>query len=156
MVITGDDLPDTPAHRDANATAVAQGVFLVGLSSPFQGRCFPLSETTQIGRREHNDVVLDDPGISWEHAQILYSDGHWQVLNVLSTNGTFVNGEPVHEAELADRDEVTFGHVRFRFRCLEGDHHAAGETGGGRRRAVVLASLLVLVVGLAGLAVFVL
>lgn len=133
MVITDDDLPDA-ARRSAGvgSAPTAAAAALVGISEPFAGQQFQLAGTQcQIGRLSHNDIVLDDPAISWEHAQLEYRDGQWRVLNVLSTNGTFVNGEPVHEAALDNGDTVAFGRVQFRFQSDASEGSTA--VGGARR-----------------------
>lgn len=148
-MIRGGDLPDARAQADIDPADATEGVFLIGLSGPYQGRCLPLAAAeTQIGRQAHNDIVLDDPGISWEHAQIVRSGDQWRVLNVLSTNGTFVNGERVHEAELSDRDELAFGPVRFRFRQLDQAATAPGRRDGRRSRAGMVIVALLLAAGL--------
>ena len=143
-VITPDDLP-AAARREHQGAAepTERSPVLVGLSVPFNGRRFPLAGgRTQIGRREHNDIVLDHADISWEHAQILYHGGRWWVLNVLSTNGTFVNGDTVHEAELHDGDEVAFGANRFMFHTAENDNGAAEAAPGASRRGWLLAGVV--------------
>ena len=76
---------------------------------------------TMIGRAPLNDVVLDAPGVSRQHAGLRGDrDGYW-IADLGSRNGTFVNGTPV-EAEPVrlknfDRIEVggTDGQVHWVF-----------------------------------------
>jgi hypothetical protein len=68
-----------------------------------------LKERTRIGRRTHNDVVIDEPGISAEHAVIVntVADPYFEDLN--STNGSRVNGEAVWKHFLQDGDVIRLG-----------------------------------------------
>jgi len=61
---------------------------------PDEGNSIPLSEgMVMIGRAPLNDVVLEQPGVSRQHAGIRGdSEGYW-VADLGSRNGTYVNGE---------------------------------------------------------------
>ena len=63
---------------------------------PNEGSSIPLSEgMTMIGRAPLNDIVLEEPGVSRQHAGIRGdSEGYW-LADLGSRNGTFVNGKPV-------------------------------------------------------------
>lgn len=58
-------------------------------------------ERMTIGRKPHNDIVIDNIAVSAEHAVIvtLFNDSFLEDLG--STNGTFVNGQPVKKALFA-------------------------------------------------------
>ncbi|HEX8926946.1 MAG TPA: SpoIIE family protein phosphatase [Terriglobales bacterium] len=62
-----------------------------------------------IGRKADRDLVLEDPGISREHAVILCEDGRFYLADNGSRHGTFVNGERKSHALLAHGDRITFG-----------------------------------------------
>ena len=72
-------------------------------------------ERMTIGRRPHNDIVLDDLAISGEHAVIvtLNHDSYLEDLN--STNGTQVNGQPVKKHYLQDDDCIELAQYRMRY-----------------------------------------
>ena len=53
-----------------------------------------------IGRDEKCGVRLDVEGVSRNHAQIILEDDRWLVTDLMSTNGTIVNGEKVAEQSL--------------------------------------------------------
>jgi hypothetical protein len=100
--------------------ASAAAPVLEGASGDFMGRRISLRSGRQtIGRRGDNDIVLEDLSVSASHAWIMNQQGHYVVMNTLSTNGTFVNGKRVHEAALRHGDRVRFGQVEFTFLTRE-------------------------------------
>jgi hypothetical protein len=80
------------------------------------GRRHPLSkQVTVLGRASDADVVLDDPGVSRRHAEVHLIDGRARVIDLGSTNGTFVDGERVHAGDLTDGSSITIGRSRITF-----------------------------------------
>lgn len=72
-------------------------------------------ERTTIGRKPHNDLVIDNLAVSGEHAVIvtILNDSFLEDLG--STNGTFVNGQPVKKHFLQNGDVVELGKYKIRF-----------------------------------------
>ena len=69
----------------------------------------------RIGRTADNDLVLSDLSISRRHAELRKtSDGTYQIVDLGSHNGTFVNGQRVTSATLTEKDIVGIGHATFR------------------------------------------
>jgi adenylate cyclase len=64
---------------------------------------------TVVGRQPTCDLVIDDPSVSRHHAKLTVIRGHCQLEDLESRNGTFVDGELVTEAELADGNAIVFG-----------------------------------------------
>ena len=65
-----------------------------------------------IGRDTAIDLNIDDKTISARHAQLLYQHGQWWVEDLQSTNGTFLNLDPVREQiVITDGDQVRCGRV---------------------------------------------
>lgn len=90
-------------------------------------REIPLAkERMSIGRRPHNDIVIDDLAISSEHAAIvtILKDSFLEDLN--STNGTQVNGQPVKKHFLQDNDVIEL--ARYKIRYVSGAGQAAAES----------------------------
>ena len=59
--------------------------------------------------------------VSRKHARITCDDGVWKIVDMGSSNGTFVlrdDFERVEESELVDGDEIALGNARFLFRSL--------------------------------------
>ena len=81
------------------------------------GKVYPLDAVTSLGRDSDNTVILPDPRISAKHAQMVWRGGHWWVEDLGSTNGTFVNGQPVTQpTRLGARDLLRVGPAALRVR----------------------------------------
>ncbi|MBV8727131.1 MAG: DUF3662 domain-containing protein [Candidatus Eremiobacteraeota bacterium] len=73
---------------------------------------YPLDRTVAIGRSTTNDVVLTDPRVSRRHARIETSSGEPILVDLDSTNGTFVNGKRVTEPlHLSAGNVMTLGNT---------------------------------------------
>jgi DNA-binding SARP family transcriptional activator len=81
------------------------------------GRCYPLEAmATGIGRRDDNDVVLDDPKVSRYHATIIDTGASFVINDLRSANGVEVAGKRIRGAEtLSDGDVVSIAGYRFTF-----------------------------------------
>lgn len=107
----------TPAAR--GPASVAQPV-LQGRSQGLETMRFALRSGRQtVGRRADNDIVVNEPSVSASHAWVINQQGHYVIMNTLSTNGTFVNGKRVHEAVLKHGDCVRLGQAEFVFLTRE-------------------------------------
>jgi len=67
-----------------------------------------------IGRSPDCDLLLLNRTVSHQHAELFWRDGRWHLVDLGSTNGTYVNGEPVQEAEIRRGDVVALGTERVR------------------------------------------
>lgn len=76
----------------------------------------PLGEyVVSIGRHDDCTVVLADPNVSRNHAEIRPVNDGFAVFDLGSTNGTKVNGVRINEHQLRSGDEVRFGNTLVRF-----------------------------------------
>jgi len=83
-----------------------------------------------VGRADYNDVVVPDPSVSTSHAKLQRREGVWVLVDLDSTNGTFVDGERVKdEAPLAPGAVVRLGDVQLVFEPT--DDAVAAVKGGG-------------------------
>ncbi len=62
-----------------------------------------------VGRKVDRDLVIADPRVSREHAQIVLQDGNFFVVDQSSKHGTFVNGVKVEQQRLQRNDRLEFG-----------------------------------------------
>lgn len=111
------DILDESAPSD-NGRELASLVLLTSHPDGQQaGAVFKLSsDRLTIGRSSVCDLSIEEPSMSSEHARLVYSDDAWRVINLLSTNGVFVNDEKVFSHRLHDGDEIRLGRVRLRYR----------------------------------------
>jgi sigma-B regulation protein RsbU (phosphoserine phosphatase) len=62
-----------------------------------------------VGRLPDRDLVLENTYVSRKHAEIVYEDGAFYVIDTASRHGTFVNGIRVQRQRLSPRDVIHFG-----------------------------------------------
>ena len=72
-------------------------------------------ETTTAGRHPESDIFLDDVTVSRRHAEFRLNDGTFEVVDVGSLNGTYVNREPRNSQVLSIGDEIQIGKFRLVF-----------------------------------------
>lgn len=69
---------------------------------------YPLTKpVTNIGRREENDIVINDQRVSRQHAQIRRSNQHFMIFDLNSTGGTYVNNRRVTQTLLISGDVIS-------------------------------------------------
>ena len=108
---TSSEPADTGVERLAPGTAL-----LVVKRGPNAGSRFLLDQpTTSAGRHPDSDIFLDDVTVSRRHAEFRQDEDNFQVVDVGSLNGTYVNREPVDTASLSNGDEVQIGKFRLVF-----------------------------------------
>lgn len=79
--------------------------FAVNWEQFFHSEKSNTEQTISIGRGSHNNIVLNDRTVTGSHAKLIVStDGKVEVVDLNSTNGTFVNGKRVTRKNLNDGD----------------------------------------------------
>ena len=87
-----------------------------------------------IGRADYNDLVLPDESVSTTHAKLQRREGVWVLVDLDSTNGTFIDGDQIKgEAPLAPGANVRFGEIGTVF---EPTDESAGVAKGGKTRVM--------------------
>jgi len=72
------------------------------------GNTIPLSlPVVNIGRRQDNQIVVDDPRVSRTHAQLRAAKGHYFLFDLNSTGGSYVNGVRVAQQLLNPGDVIS-------------------------------------------------
>ena len=111
--------PTLPPLGGAEPNPVGRKItgFLVSYDLDPLGSVFNIYEGRNlIGRVAPATIMIPNSTVSDKHALILFRDGKFFLADELSTNGTFVNDEPVEDKiKLSDRDEVRFGQIKMRF-----------------------------------------
>lgn len=137
-VFRADFLNDLDSAVGSSGETVVSGVeglptgsaLLVVKRGPNAGSRFLLDQpTTSAGRHPDSDIFLDDVTVSRRHAEFRSDGDDFQVVDVGSLNGTYVNREPVDSATLTNGDEVQIG--KFRLVFLTGPKPADGLGGAG-------------------------
>jgi pSer/pThr/pTyr-binding forkhead associated (FHA) protein len=77
-----------------------------------------------IGRASDNDIVITHESMSGHHAQLKLTGDQYVLIDLDSTNGTFLDGAPISQAALHNGARITFGRVEADYECED-----AGETG---------------------------
>ena len=67
-----------------------------------------------IGRSSGCELVLADDTVSRHHAELRFEDGRWLLRDLGSSNGTYINGRLVTEAEVRRGDVVYLGGCRLK------------------------------------------
>jgi adenylate cyclase len=86
-------------------------------SGSLKGQRFQLrTPVVNVGRADYNDVALSDPSVSTSHAKLQRREGVWVLVDLDSTNGSYVDGERVKgETPIAPGASVRFGDVELLF-----------------------------------------
>ncbi|MEP7216332.1 MAG: FHA domain-containing protein [Anaerolineaceae bacterium] len=80
------------------------------------GAEFAVAGTMTLGRDSDNGIVLGDASISNRHARLERVRDGWQLTDLGSTNGTFVNGRGIYGGGVVLRggEQISFGAVTMR------------------------------------------
>ena len=94
----GDNIPE-------NAFLIIEGIKVHPLNEP----------VVNIGRRLENQLVIDDPRVSRNHAQLRAIKGRFVLFDLNSTGGTFVNGQRTSQTVLYPGDVISLAGVALIF-----------------------------------------
>jgi len=110
----GSDLSD--AELSAIDALPAGAALLIVRSGPTAGARYLLdSDVMTVGRHPEADIFFDDVTVSRRHAEITRDHSRFEIVDQRSLNGTYVNGERVDRASLANGAEVRIGKFRLNF-----------------------------------------
>jgi len=114
VTVEAGALPNaTPIVPDPTPT----GPMLIGRSAPVTGRIFPLAFGRHlIGRGPDADIHLSEASVSLRHAELELRPDGAQLVNLISTNGTWINGTEIHTARLGNGDSIRVGRVTLQYR----------------------------------------
>jgi hypothetical protein len=73
-----------------------------------------LKDEISVGRGEDNDIVIPHASVSRAHARLVRRDGGYELMDLNSTNGSFVNGQQVRgTAMVASGEQLRLGDIQF-------------------------------------------
>jgi Inner membrane component of T3SS, cytoplasmic domain len=106
-----------PAWQKCMFCGWAPAARLEFILGPMAGQSTTLGEeVTTIGSVAGNTVVLADPAVSRKHAGIRRVDGQFELADLGSTNGIYVNGQKLPKKTLTPGDIVRVGNSEAVFR----------------------------------------
>jgi FhaA, N-terminal domain/FHA domain len=125
-----EDEPEAPAEELSGRTMIYSTAGR--LAEPLEERARTRAETAllllggrrlvvgptgvTLGRSRQSDVMLDDPNVSRQHAEIRPRGGSWVLTDLGSTNGSRINGHAVEGSEVIRAgDELELGSTSLRF-----------------------------------------
>jgi pSer/pThr/pTyr-binding forkhead associated (FHA) protein len=104
MSTTNDEVEEAE-NIPENAFLIIEGVKVHPLNQP----------VVNIGRRLENQLVIDDPRVSRNHAQLRAIKGRFVLFDLNSTGGTFVNGQRTSQTVLYPGDVISLAGVALIF-----------------------------------------
>ncbi|WP_022873159.1 FHA domain-containing protein [Nesterenkonia alba] len=109
-----------PSLSEADAKAIealpAHSALLIAHTGANQGARFLLDEdVTTVGRHPEADIFLDDVTVSRRHLKFLRREGGFELEDLGSLNGTYVNHDRVDHHTLQNGDEVQIGKFRLTY-----------------------------------------
>ncbi|MFD8995079.1 ABC transporter ATP-binding protein/permease [Streptomyces abikoensis] len=104
--------PYAPQQQAAQPQGQAPGTG--GGDSPTRFHQMAVGRVMRIGRALDNDLVVSDLQVSRHHAEFRATPGGFEIVDLGSHNGTYVNGQPVRQQLIGPQDTVGVGHSTFR------------------------------------------
>ena len=112
---------NTPTRR-------GQHVVVVVCRGPNAGARFTMCrDVTEIGRHADNDIILDDTTVTRRHAELRRTASGYQISDLGSLNGTYVNRDRVQTAVVGPADEIQIG--AFQLKLIPGDVYGGADSG---------------------------
>ncbi|MCB8942758.1 MAG: protein kinase [Ardenticatenaceae bacterium] len=119
---------DVPNRIDVNKTWITEGNYRLLIAHPWEeSRIVGVTKTSlTIGRQPGNDIVLDDNAVSGQHVRLERTESGWQVSDLGSTNGTFLDSVPVEfnkPREWLDDQTLQIGSFSLRWQSFAKTQH---------------------------------
>ncbi len=111
--------PARPSHSPMTAPRAAgntKGARLVAVDrvDPVPAEYSLMKDEISIGRGEDNDVVIPHASVSRQHARLMRRDGGFELMDLNSTNGSYVDDRQIHgSAFVSAGSRLRLGDIRF-------------------------------------------
>lgn len=110
----------TPKEKIKPITTTKDSLVCIYPPGPYIGERYILqNKEITIGRDLENDLIIEQDIVSRKHAKIIYKDGNYIIVDLNSTNGTYVNHKLIKSHLLRSGDLITIGGTIFKF--ISGD-----------------------------------
>jgi len=95
-------------------------LILRGVNTSFKSMTWSLTESTLVGREKTLKIFLDDNSVSRKHAEFSPTKDGWQVCDLGSTNGTYINGKKISKKSFSilPNDTVQFGEIALKVEAI--------------------------------------
>ncbi len=104
----------TSNTSSAITTTIPEGSYMLKLiDGDLEVKEYLLKDNLSIGRAPTNDIAIQAPKVSRQHAAINKYNDRFIIIDLKSSNGVFVNGTKVEEHILAPEDEISIGGYKF-------------------------------------------
>ncbi len=100
------------AHKEGDGSPVGSLLLPTGDRVPLG------QYVVSVGRQTDCTIVLGDPKVSRRHAEVRPSGSGFVLVDLNSTNGSYVNRQRISQHQLVDGDELGFGHTYFFFEAF--------------------------------------
>lgn len=115
-IIPKDSESLSPEEQSAISALPKNSALLIAQRGPSSGSRFLLDEDlTLAGRHPNADIFLDDVTVSRRHVEFVRSNGGFEVRDLGSMNGTYLNGARVDGSILSSGDVVQIGKYHLTF-----------------------------------------
>ena len=96
--------PFKSENEEVNSNGIPEEAFLI-----LEGfKLVPLVHVViKIGRRFENNIIIDDPRVSRFHAELRAVNGSYELLDLNSLGGTYINGQRITKSILYSGDEIS-------------------------------------------------
>lgn len=121
--LISNQAPTLNLEEQAAVSALpANSALLISHRGPGAGSRFLLDQdVTVAGRHPEADIFLDDVTVSRRHVQFLRTNNSFQLEDMGSMNGTYVDGVRVNNTLLTDGAEILIGKFRLTFYASQKD-----------------------------------
>ncbi|MCX6113410.1 MAG: GGDEF domain-containing protein [Proteobacteria bacterium] len=86
------------------------------MNGKFIGRKYPINKgSTLVGRDPGLDITIQEESVSRRHAEMIFDGETLQVVDLDSTNGTYVNDKPIKNKTASQGDLIRFGSIVFKY-----------------------------------------
>ena len=104
----------TPAAPSGSMAAHEARLSLLEAIDPVPAEYSLFKDEVTLGRGEDNDLVIPHASVSRAHARLMRRNGVFELTDLNSTNGSYVNEQPVHgSVRVSSGNQVRLGDVRF-------------------------------------------